>query len=538
MNEPREGCDMSIRYLSEESSPIDLAEQLRTTRGPVVTGHPVKRTGFFVGPTLAVLSITQLVAVAHGAPVSNLALTCSDENAIGQNQNACDGIWAYKMPTDALIVSAGSLGIWRRFGELIGADTVLVCTLPVEPGYYSSCRDTNGVRRIAFVRKDSIVAGGSVTVSKTGGDYTDPVTAAQNAFAGDTWCVAPQWPAQPCVMAIGEGVFILNGTLNIPQGLAVSGAGKGATMLVADRGVETAVTSIGNGRISDLTIVNNQAGGARATALNTRSSTVQGGEQLQLHDVAMHASGAARNEAIIKRVNLEILDSDIIAVGEDAIGISYEPQEGSATLTLERSSLAAAAGVTFAESYDYYGATIEITDSHVSGSVRAHPERVRLEVMRSTIVGDVGTSNDYTVTNVTDSTIVGHLGGPVIRVTNTTVEGSVSAQRSATFDRLTVQGEVAFFGSPGDASATISNSHIYSSSTAPALRLRNANVTLQQTFVQGAQAVMVGERDTLQSSSSVLVGPVSADNAAVLTCTDTYGADYELLNASCQPQLP
>jgi uncharacterized repeat protein (TIGR03803 family) len=28
--------------------------------------------------------------VAHGAPVPNLVLTCSDENAIGQNQNACN----------------------------------------------------------------------------------------------------------------------------------------------------------------------------------------------------------------------------------------------------------------------------------------------------------------------------------------------------------------------------------------------------------------------------------------------------------------
>ena len=477
-------------------------------------------------------------AAAHSAPVPNLVLTCSDENAIGQEQNACHGVWAYQIPTDPLIVSSGSSYVWRVFGDLIGADTVLVCTLPVEPGQYSSCRDASGVRRMALVRKDSIISGGSVTVDKTGADYTDPVTAAQNAFAGDTWCVAPQWPAQPCVMAIGEGVFILKETLNIPQGLVVSGAGKGATILVADNGVETAVFSTGNSRISDLTIVNYQAGGGRATALNTRSSTSQGGEKLELHDVAMHASGAARNEAIIKRVNLEILNSDIIVVGEDAIGISFQDQEGAGLLILEQSRLAAEAAVTFVESYGYNGARIEITDSHVSGSVRISDEQIRLEVMRSTIVGDVGTSNDYTFVDVADSTIMGHLGGPIIRVTNTTVEGSVSAQRSATFDRLTVHGEVAFFGSPGRAGATISNSHIYSSSTAPALRLRYAGVTLRQTFVQGAQAVIVGERDTLQSSSSVLVGPVSADVGAVLSCTDTYGADYELLTASCQPQPP
>ena len=119
-----------------------------------------------------------------------------------------------------------------------------------------------------------MITGGrnSVIVSKTGGDYTDPVTAAKNAFAGDTWCVAPQWPDQPCVMAIGTGVFILRETLRIAEGIAVSGNGKGDTMLVADNGVETAVTSLGNVRFSDLTIVNSQAGGARTTGLKIEDS--------------------------------------------------------------------------------------------------------------------------------------------------------------------------------------------------------------------------------------------------------------------------
>ena len=88
------------------------------------------------------LTLALLVsAVAQSAPVPNLALTCSDENAIGQPQDACHGIWAYQIPTDPLIVSSGSSYVWRVFGDLIGADTVLVCTLPVEPGQYSSCRD-------------------------------------------------------------------------------------------------------------------------------------------------------------------------------------------------------------------------------------------------------------------------------------------------------------------------------------------------------------------------------------------------------------
>ena len=86
--------------------------------------------------------------------------------------------------------------VWRKAADLAGSDLLFVCTIPVEPGAYSSCRDAAGIRRTAFVPKDSVIMGGrnSVIVSKTGGDYTDPVTAAENAFAGDTWCVAPQWP--------------------------------------------------------------------------------------------------------------------------------------------------------------------------------------------------------------------------------------------------------------------------------------------------------------------------------------------------------
>ena len=82
-----------------------------------------------------------------------------------------------------------------------------------------------------------------------------------------------------------------------------------------------------------------------------------------------------------------------------------------------------------------------------------------------------------------------------------------------------------------------------SASTAPALFIRSSNVQLDQTFVQGTQAVVVdrelGSRQgQLEASSSVLAGAVSGSAGAVLSCADTYGADYELLNATCQPQTP
>ncbi len=81
------------------------------------------------------------------------------------------------------------------------------------------------------------------------------------------------------------------------------------------------------------------------------------------------------------------------------------------------------------------------------------------------------------------------------------------------------------------ARASVRGSYIINSaSTAPALSLRGgANVELEQTFVQGAQALAVEANSRLEASSSVLAGPVSGAAGAVLSCTDTYGADYELL---------
>ena len=104
------------------------------------------------------------VTVAHAAPVANLPLTCSSAGAIGQPQNNCDGDWAYQLPnTDQLIVVKGpsSAAVWSRASSLTNSDTVNVCTLPVEPGTYSNCRDAAGVRRYAFVPKSQVFPGSS-----------------------------------------------------------------------------------------------------------------------------------------------------------------------------------------------------------------------------------------------------------------------------------------------------------------------------------------------------------------------------------------
>ena len=131
------------------------------------------------GYAIRCLLVLLASAVAQGAPLANLAMACSDESAIGQDFESCSS-YAYEIPTNQLIVFSSSY-TWRKAADLAAFDLLLVCTIPVEPGAYSSCRDSAGIRRTAFVPKDSVIMGGrnSVIVSKTGGDYTDPVTAAK-----------------------------------------------------------------------------------------------------------------------------------------------------------------------------------------------------------------------------------------------------------------------------------------------------------------------------------------------------------------------
>ena len=490
-------------------------------------------------------------AAAHSTPVPNLVLTCSDENAIGQEQNACDGIWAYQIPANALVVSSGSFGVWVSARDLASSDTVLVCTIPVEPRQYSSCRDASGARRTAFVRKDSILVGGSVTVSKTGGDYTDPVTAAQNAFAGDTWCVAPQWPEQPCVMAIGEGVFILRGMLAIPAGVVVAGAGKGDTMLVLpDHGAGIAVSSFGNVRISDLTIINSQPGFHRTWGFF--ADTTPGGAPTlaELQGVAIHVSGASESAGIFKRNALAMLDSEITAAGPDSTGIDtlfHIPAsgQGGAGMTLERTRVAAEVALNQPEGTG----EMRVVDSHVFGTVAFNGIGSLLEIAGSKIVGDVTAGNTGLRVAITGSSIKGNVdvsralsafGVDQTHIADTRVDGSLTAggTNNADFDGLTVHGGFELQGLRSVFNRyKVRHSYLYSTTSTP-LRIATSAIDLEQSFVQGGEqrgAVFI--RGSFHALLSVLAGRVYSESAD-LQCTDTYGADYELLTALCQPQPP
>jgi hypothetical protein len=218
-------------------------------------------------------------------------------------------------------------------------------------------------------------------------------------------------------------------------------------------------------------------------------------------------------------------------------------------LTLERSYVSAEAALDDPD--NMADTNIRVVDSRIFGNVMFEEEGNRLEIVGSEVVGYVSAINDFPHVVITDSSIkggvvVGHEhSSPFparLEMTNTNVEGSVGIAGSrGTFDGVRVNGRLVLT----NAVASVLGSYIIDSTgTAATVNVLSSTARLQQTFVGGTQAVVLGSAQgfssegRLEASSSVLAGPVSGSAGSVLSCTDTYGADYELLSASCQPQVP
>jgi hypothetical protein len=266
----------------------------------------------FAASIFLMIACGMFVTAAQAAPIANLPLTCPNAGAIGQSD--CSGL-VYRSPTPELIVLKGpsSAPTWARASTLASADTLAVCTLPVEPGTYSSCRDSSGVRRIAYVPKSTVFpdspppsggTGGSsprsiAVVAASGGHYTDPLAAAANADQGDAWCrSASDDPARhPCVISIAPGVYELASTLVVPARVAVIGYGPQMTVLTARPGV-AATVQLGTATLDlsfdvalrDLTVENRFGAGGTSMALDVIDRS-----NVEVHHVRATASGASDN---------------------------------------------------------------------------------------------------------------------------------------------------------------------------------------------------------------------------------------------------
>ena len=114
--------------------------------------------------TLALVMVAQLPGVAQSAPRANLVLACPDENAIGQDFESCHG-YVYEIPTNQLIVFSPAT-LWSRASDLTASDSVIVCTIPVEPRRVFQLQGhAEGVRRTAYIAKAFVFGGPALYVT-------------------------------------------------------------------------------------------------------------------------------------------------------------------------------------------------------------------------------------------------------------------------------------------------------------------------------------------------------------------------------------
>ena len=169
----------------------------------------------------------------------------------------------------------------------------------------------------------------TVIVSQHGGDYADPVTAAENAHAGDRWCTAATFT---CVMRIEEGIYILPRTLVIPERVRVEGAGRSATLLIAARGLELAARSESVLRMRALSLINRQDESLDQVA------TLLSVDAVRLTDVGLRAEGGVSNVALRLRDGHSVIeDSDIAAAGgTTTLGIDADGFDSSEVIVHSR----------------------------------------------------------------------------------------------------------------------------------------------------------------------------------------------------------
>jgi len=164
----------------------------------------------------------------------------------------------------------------------------------------------------------------SVTVAPSGGDYTSPLAAADNALQGDHWCVSPQLPTNPCMLNIAAGLYYLPNTLNIPEGVMVVGAGRTATLLLASKGSVAVVSSRGRG-LSDLSLINHQdQGGSNGLvfAFGPNDNPAPGANQITRVTIDVVAPDGGTGITTREVGDSRLEDVKIIVRGRFATGIS------------------------------------------------------------------------------------------------------------------------------------------------------------------------------------------------------------------------
>ncbi len=292
------------------------------------------------------------------------------------------------------------------------------------------------MRTVPWVHND-IELYNVVTVSPSGGDFTDPVEAINSITAAG--------PDNPFLMVIGPGIYSLTQPLAMKSYVSIRGAGEELTKLtgaISSNSHSSSALISGDfySAISDLTI-KNTGGGTHSIALYNYNYSPS------ITNVTLIASGGTNNYGVYNsnRSSPTMIDVTITAIGgTDTYGI-YNYDESSPTMTSVTAT--GTDGTINRGVYNGFWSSPSMTDVNATGSggnynYGVHNHNGSSPTMTFVTATASGASHNYGVLN-TDSS------SPVM--TSVTATGSgltetygvYSTGSSATLRHCTVKGATA-----------------------------------------------------------------------------------------------
>lgn len=394
----------------------------------------------------------------------------------------------------------------------------------------------------------SVASPNLVTVAKSGGDYADPIAAANNAFSGDTWCHSTGSQTSSCTMQIKAGIFILPGTLTLPPGISVTGDGTGDTQLIARKGLELAVIAQAN-FLSDLTIVNNQNGLARAIGL--RSTETSG--SLPITRVTIRVAGAKENVGFqsVGPEDTVLTQSTIVATGGDnAFGI--DNNLGFANTTLVDSTVMALDGkvnnIGITQFMDDSG-EISLQDSTVVAAGGSYAAGLSLgdeDSSYSIIRGTISASSSTGAARA----IAGGEADSGLEVIGTNLSASgpsaigifwYGVRPNVLLDGVQIRSTgIAFSSYIEDVgNVRITRSQLAGGTLGMRIEAHRLNVDMDSTVLRAPTVFGSSQPGSasfgLLLKNSVLDGTLSFPTGTTASCSVVYNKDYVILRSNCLP---
>jgi hypothetical protein len=344
----------------------------------------------------------------------------------------------------------------------------------------------------------------NVTVAVSGGDYPDPQTAVDNAFAGDKWCVMPPF-TDICTIHVKEGIYP-KGSVTLPSRMALVGASKGSSILIG-------TVRAGNSVISDLSIE------------GTFEATDDPG-QIEFDRVSLRSHNKSGIFSLGNGGGSFLMtDSDVTADMDKPLEIfGFDCGDHCGLIKLVRSR------ITFIGAPEEIGGGVEgFTFAGDSGQ-RLELEDTSILVVNGVVIHDTSDASSVIITGGQISgslAIDGNLLGS-LTITNASINGGISwfDGTSITIDSSAIQGGLTVRSDLFGAGGPVSITH----SSLGAIDVANRTFTLDESIVTGNVTL---DNSTGTLTSDHIGGQLTLTSPSKATCTRVFDSKLQELPANC-----